>query len=95
MNDTLRPVAVRAAFRDRASGAMLLQGEWTIAANASLRVGDVFWPEGGHGFIDIEYAVGDVPAERGHYLYGDAPFSLDFARAALLRNPATTRHELD
>ncbi|MBR3085888.1 MAG: glycoside hydrolase family 2 [Kiritimatiellae bacterium] len=95
VNDTLRPVAVRAAFRDRDSGAMLLQGEWTVADNASLRVGDVSWSHGGHGFIDIEYAVGDAPAERGHYLYGEAPFSLDFARAALLRNPATTRHELD
>ena len=40
-------------------------------------------------------AGGAAPAVRGHYLYGGAPFSLDFARAALLRNPATTRHELD
>ena len=78
VNDSLREVAVRAVFRDQASGATLLEGEWSVAANASLRIGDVAWPEDGHGFIDIEYSAGDAPAERSRYLYGKAPFGLEF-----------------
>ena len=72
VNDTLSPAAVRATYRDRASGAVLLDGEWSVPANAALRIGEV--PFEGQGVIDIEYAVDGAPAERNHYLYGAPPF---------------------
>ena len=71
VNDTLAPVSVRATYRTR-HGATLLEGEWTVGANAALKVGEV--PFDGQGVIDIEYAVDGGAPERNHYLHGEPPF---------------------
>ncbi len=72
-NDLLRPVHIRATFRDRATGDALLEGEWDIPANASLHLGSVVLAAE-PGVIDIEYAVDGAAPERNHYLRGTPPF---------------------
>ena len=88
VNDTLAPVAVRATYRDRASGAVLLDGEWRIAANAAEKIGEV--PFEGQGVIDIEYAVNGGAPERNHYLYGEPPFRWADVRAWLAETAGAT-----
>ena len=73
VNDLLRPVRVRASFRVRGGGAPLLEGEWEVPANSSLRAGAVRLPA--KGVVDIEYAVGSAAPERNYHLCGDPPLS--------------------
>ena len=71
VNDRLSPVTVRATFR-APGGSVLLDGEWRVAANAALRVGEVAFE--GQGVVDIAFSVDGGPAGRNHYLAGSAPF---------------------
>ncbi len=88
VNDLLRPVSVRGAWRDRATGAMLLEGVWDVPANAAQRVGEVP-PDETQGVVDIEYVVDGGPMERGHFLRGDPPFRWTDVREWLHGSAAT------
>lgn len=72
VNDLLRPVAVKAAFSDRATGKVLLEGAWRVPANGVLALGHVAF--GGQGVVDIAYSVDGGLLERNYTLMGKAPF---------------------
>jgi beta-mannosidase len=71
VNDTLRPVKGHATYRDKASGKVLLDCDYDVAANSKTCLGSV--PFSGQGLIEIEYRV-DGRDYRNHFLYGEPPF---------------------
>jgi beta-mannosidase len=71
VNDTLRPVRGHATYRDKASGKVLLDCDYEVAANSKTQIGTV--PFSGQGLIEIEYSV-EGRKYRNHFLYGEPPF---------------------
>jgi len=71
VNDTLRPVRGHATYRDKASGKVLLDCDYEVAANSKTQIGTV--PFSGQGLIEIEYSVEGLKY-RNHFLYGEPPF---------------------
>ena len=71
VNDTLRPVRGHATYRDKASGKVLLDCDYEVAANSKTQIGTV--PFSGQGLIEIEYFV-EGRKYRNHFLYGEPPF---------------------
>ena len=71
VNDTRRPVKGHATYRDKASGKVLLDCDYEIAANSKTQLGTV--PFSGQGLIEIEYQV-EGKSYRNHFLYGEPPF---------------------
>ena len=88
VNDLLRPVRVRASFRPRGGGAPLLEGEWDVPANVSLRVGAIRLPE--TGVVDIEYSVDSSAPERNYYLCGEPPLDWTRVKAWFPRRASAT-----
>ena len=81
VNDRLRPVSVKAVFSDRASGKVLLEGEWRVPANGVLSLGQVAFE--GQEVVDIVYSVDDGGKERNYTLMGQAPFRWEDMRELL------------
>ena len=79
VNDLMRPVRGRALYRDRASGKVLLDRAYEVAANSKARLGEV--PFSGQGLVDIEYTVDGGTVRRNHFLYGEPPFRWGDVRA--------------
>jgi beta-mannosidase len=71
VNDTRRPVKGHAIYRDKASGKVLLDCDYEVAANSKIQIGTV--PFSGQGLIEIEYTV-EGRKYRNHFLYGEPPF---------------------
>lgn len=71
VNDTRRPVKGHAIYRDKASGKVLLDCDYEVAANSKTHIGIV--PFSGQGLIEIEYSV-EGQKYRNHFLYGEPPF---------------------
>ena len=71
VNDTRRPVKGHAIYRDKASGKVLLDCAYEVAANSKTHIGIV--PFSGQGLIEIEYSV-EGQKYRNHFLYGEPPF---------------------
>ena len=71
VNDTLRPIKGHVTYRDKASGNVLLDRDYEVAANSKTCLGNV--PFSGQGLIEIEYRV-DGKDYRNHFLYGEPPF---------------------
>ena len=71
VNDTRRPVKGHAIYRDKASGKVLLDCAYEVAANSKTHIGIV--PFSGQGLIEIEYFV-EGQKYRNHFLYGEPPF---------------------
>jgi len=71
VNDRRYPVKGHATYRDKASGKVLLDLDYEVAANSKTKLGTV--PFSGQGLIEIEYKA-DGEAHRNHFLYGQPPF---------------------
>ena len=72
VNDRRYPVKGHATYRDKASGKVLLDRDYEVAANAKTQLGTV--PFSGQGLIEIEYSA-DGETHRNHFLYGEPPFT--------------------
>lgn len=74
VNDTRQPAEGRVKVTDLASGEVLHEGAYSIAANGETQVAAL--PErSGQGLFLIEYSVGDKQF-KNHYLYGKPPYDL-------------------
>ena len=71
VNDRRYPVKGHAKFTDKATGKVLLECDYEVAANSKTQLGTV--PFRGQGCIDIEYAC-DGENLKNHFLYGEPPF---------------------
>lgn len=71
VNDSRHPVKGHAKFTDRATGKVLFDADYEIAANSKTRLGEI--PFSGQGMILIEYSC-DGASLRNHFLYGEPPF---------------------
>ena len=71
VNDRLYPVKGHATYRDKASGKVLLDCDYEVAANSKTQLGTV--PFSGQGLIEIDYSA-DGETHRNHFLYGKPPF---------------------
>ena len=71
VNDLMRPVKGHALYRDKATGKVLLDDDYEVAANSKTRLGEV--AISGQGLVEIEYTV-DGGVKRNHFLYGEPPF---------------------
>ena len=71
VNDRRYPVKGHATYRDKASGKVLLDRDYDVAANSKARLGTI--PFSGQGLIEIEYSA-DGEKHRNHFLYGEPPF---------------------
>ena len=79
VNDRLRPVKGHAKIVDKSTGAVRLDADYSVPANAKAEIGRVAWK--GHGVLAISW---DADGEKGrnHFLYGEPPF--DWAAASRL-----------
>ena len=71
VNDRRYPVKGHAMYRDKASGRVLLDRDYEVAANSKTQLGTI--PFTGQGLIEIEYSA-DGEKHRNHFLYGQPPF---------------------
>ena len=74
VNDRLYPVKGHATFTDHATGKVLLDTDYEVAANATADLGTV--PFSGQGVVDIAYTC-DGLSLRNYFLYGEPPFDVD------------------
>ena len=74
INDARRPVACRVKISDRASGRILLERSFEIAANGKFDLGGL--DVKGQGALAIDYEIGGMKF-KNHYLYGHPPFAFE------------------
>ncbi len=80
VNDTLEPVKGHVTITDKASGKVVFEKDYSVAANGLSELGTV--PFSGQGVFSIDWTVG---GEKGHnhFLYGDIPFDWKVIRPLL------------
>lgn len=74
VNDTRQEHAGKVSVKDVASGKVLLEQDYTVAANGKVVLNQIPLIEG-QGLLKIDYTVDGKPYSN-HYLYGTAPFRL-------------------
>ena len=89
VNDRRYPVKGHATYRDKASGKVLLDLDYDVAANSKTKLGTV--PFSGQGLIEIEYKA-DGEAHRNHFLYGQPPFKWSEVKE-WMKDTVIWRHE--
>ena len=76
VNDTRVPASGKVSVKDIGSGEKIFEGEYTVGANSRGLVARLPQREG-QGMLLITYTGPDGEC-RNHYLYGNAPFDLDW-----------------
>ena len=79
VNDLMRPVKGHALYRDKATGKVLLDRDYEVAANSKTRLGEV--AIFGQELVEIEYTVDGGDVQKNHFLYGEPPFRWADVRA--------------